>query len=137
MIQTYFFLFIDSLRASLVFPIKSELTLPAMLIFEAYDKYLIFAVALIASIVGLIINWQIGKFLFGVIKKLSAFDDNQSDLPKLENFWNKYLIWLMPVIVFFSAIGPVFCLFCGFFRVRFWYLLPLILCGRLIYYLTF
>ena len=136
MIETYLSLFLDTFLASLVLPVKSEMVLPAMLIFNAYDKYLVLAVALAGSVIALLINWQIGKF-FSFIKRMDMFADKEEEIIKIENFWNKYVIWFLPVATFFGAIGPILCLFSGFFRVRFWYLLPLIICGRAIYYLTF
>lgn len=132
MFETYLFLFVDSLFASLVLPIRHEMVYPAMIIFGGYDKFQVTLIALTSSVIGLTLNYQIGKLLI-FIKKSDFFAKNTKDLNRIEIVWNKYLIWLLPIFVL-GSMGPILTLFCGFFRTRFIYFLPLITIGRFLYY---
>ncbi len=132
MLETYSHLFIDSLFASLILPIRSEMMFHAMVIFDEFDSFLIFLTALLASITGLAINWRIGKALI-FLKKSQAFKDKDKEIKKVETIWNKYVIWLLPIAVF-NSIGPVLCLFSGFFRTNIAYLIILTAIGKTAYY---
>ena len=135
MLENYIFLFVDSLFSSMILPLRSEMVYPAMVITENFNKYLITLIAILASITGLLINYLIGKYL-NIIKKSKVFETNQEELGKCQNFWNKYIIWLLPLMVF-SSIGNVTSLFCGFFNTKFIYFLALITIGKVVYYTIF
>ena len=135
MFETYFFLFVDSFFASLILPIRSEMALKAMVIFGKYNQYLIFTVAVFASVIGLFINYFIGKYL-AFIKRTNLFKDNQEQLTKITNFWNKYIIWFLPIAVF-NVFGTVISLFCGFFQTKIKYFLLMVLFGKIAYYAIF
>lgn len=134
MIETYLFLFFDSFSSSIILPIRSEMVFDAMIAFNNYNIYLVFLIAFCASILGLLINYVIGKLLT-LLKKTEIFKGDQNNLLKIQNFWNKYLIWFLPIMAFYS-LGAIFCLFCGFFNSKLRYLIPLIALGRFAYYFT-
>jgi membrane protein YqaA with SNARE-associated domain len=132
MFETYFFLFIDSLFASLVIPIRSEMAFHAMTTFGGFDTYVIYFTAVFGSVLGLIITWKIGKYLT-CIRSSQIFQDKEETFDNIQIFWNKYVIWILPIAVF-GSVGSVLCLFCGFFRTNVLHFVILVTIGRSIYY---
>lgn len=133
MIETYLLLLTDSFFAFLILPIKTDMVYEAMMVFTPHDKNLISIIALIGSFFALSCNYYLGKSLI-FLKKSDFFKNSEESLSKVEKFWNKYLIWALPILAL-NSFGIIFSLFCGFFRSRPWLVFMLLFLGRAGFYL--
>lgn len=125
-------LFSDSFLAALILPIHNEMLFLAMSSFKNYNNYLIFFITLFASVAGSISSWWFGKKL-ALITKTKFFTKKQFPIKKLEEKWNKYVVWLL-LLASVKTVGNPLSLLSGFFATGIKKFIILIMIGKLIYY---
>lgn len=132
-IESYFYLFCDSFFSALILPPRTEMVVKLMTTFAGYSFYLIFSLALLASICGSLANYFIGKY-FTFLRHSNFFLGKEKEIAQAEIKWNKYLIYVL-LISWISAVGNPFALLCGFFRSNIYKFLFLISFSKFYYYL--
>lgn len=128
----YLFLFFDSLTSALIPPIRSEVAVYAMLIFQKYNQHLIFIITLLASVLGSYINWWLGKKL-QFLKRSPVFKNKAKEIKNAEEKWNKYIVFML----LFSALkilGNPLSLLAGFLNTKLKKFLLLVFIGKFCYY---
>lgn len=131
-LESYLFLFFDSFFANFIFSFSSEMAIKLMLIFEGYNKNLVFILALFGSLCGSIINFFIGRF-FKFLRKTEFFLKKERELKNAEEKWEKYLVWIL-IFSWFSFIGNAWTLLAGFMNTGFRKFIILVFSGKLFYY---
>ncbi len=104
-LQAYMFLFNDTFITSLMFVPRFAYAYDVMVQVGGYNPYLVFIVSLIASVIGLIINWVFGTF-FRKLEAIDAFAHRSESLNKAELFFSKKGKWilLLSMIPFWGAL---------------------------------
>ena len=128
----YFLLFIDSLTAALILPVKSEIVVYALLVFKKYDHNLIFAIVLLASVLGSLFNWWLGKKL-QFLKHTKPLKNKIAELANAEKKWNKILVWML-IFSPLKIIGNPLSLMAGFLNTGFKKFFIIIFASKFIYY---
>ena len=127
------YLFFDCFFASLIIPIRQETVIHTMLIFAEYDRYIIFIIASLAGVLGSLLNYYIGFFVFRLRDRgLFHIDDKLAE--RSQSYANKYFSCL----ILLSALnfwGSLITFFAGFARINFLLYISLLISSRLFYYL--
>lgn len=131
-IESYTFLFFDSFFSALILPPRSEMVAKAMVALHGYNIYLIFILALSASILGSLTNWWVGKY-FTFLRATNFFSKKQKEIAEAEQKWHKFLVWIL-LISWLDVIGAPFSVMAGFFKTNLRKFLLLILTGKFLYY---
>ncbi len=129
----YFYLFVDSILASLVFVPNVEMAYIVMKIFGSYNQLYMVIIAISGNVIGSCLSYFFG---YGV-REIKQRIKNYADSEKLVNFAvvaNKYLIYLC-AFSFLSIWGVILVCAAGFFKVSFARFILCVLVGRLFYYL--
>lgn len=130
--ESYLFLFFDSFFANFIFSFSSEMVVKLMLIFEGYNKNLVFALALFGSVCGSVANFFIGKY-FKLLRKTEFLLRKQKEIKNAEEKWEKYLVWIL-FFSWFSFIGNAWALLAGFLNTGFKKFIILVFSGKLLFY---
>jgi membrane protein YqaA with SNARE-associated domain len=130
--MNYLFLFFDSLTAAIILPIRNEMAIYALLVFQKQNPHLIFIVALLASTLGSSINWWIGKKL-QAFKKTAALKNKKEEINDAEKKWDKYLVWMLLLAPLKIIVNPLSVL-AGFLNTDFKKFLIIIFASKFIYY---
>ncbi len=130
--MNYLFLFFDSLTAALILPVRSEMAIHALVVFQGSNPHIIFITALFASIVGSSINWWIGKKL-RFLKQSEALKHKAKEMKNAEEKWDKYLVWML-IFSPLKILGNPLSLLAGFLNTSFKKFLAIIFAGKFIYY---
>ena len=103
--HAYLFLFNDCFLTSLLFIPRTSYAIDVMLVVGKYNSYLIFIISLLASVIGLMINWIIGSFI-RKLEKNERFADRADDLNDAEIFFKAKGKWilLLSAIPFWGAL---------------------------------
>ena len=131
-LENYLFLFFDSLISSVILPIRTETAVHVMSISGLYNNYLIFIIVSISSILGSIINWEIGQKLI-FLQKTKILIKYKTQIEEAEIKWNKYVIWML-LFSSLKILGNPLSLLAGFLRSNFKKFLVIIVIGKVIYY---
>ncbi len=131
-LESYFFLFCDSFFAALILPPRSEMVANVMISLRTNSAYLIFIIALAASVCGSLANWWIGKY-FTFLRNTDFFQARQKEIANSEKKWHKFLVWIL-LFSWLDVIGAPFCLMAGFFRTTIKKVLLLVFLGKFWYY---
>jgi len=131
-VENYLFLFFDSLISAVILPIRTEMAVHVMSISGLYNNYLIFIIASISSILGSIINWEIGQKLI-FLQKTKILIKYKTQIKEAEIKWNKYVIWML-LFSSLKILGNPLSLLAGFLRSTFKKFLVIIVIGKVIYY---
>jgi membrane protein YqaA with SNARE-associated domain len=149
MIEKYLLLFFDCFFAGLIVPPKAAMILPAMIIFNNFNPYILFILALSGNILASIINfWLGGYFNFIKEKRSKILPKNSSknhNLPKYslkkfcQNNFNqkiaKKILTFSLLFSFIPIIGNGFIFLAGFVKINFRLALISMLTGQFFYYL--
>lgn len=131
--ESYFFLFCDSFFAALILPPRSEMVAQAMLALRSHNIYLIFILALSASVAGSLVNYWIGRY-FTFLRQTDFFQTKQKEVANAEEKWRKFLVWIL-LLSWLEVIGAPFAMMAGFFKTEAKRFLFLIVTGKFFYYL--
>ena len=125
-IETYLFLFTNSLFAGIIFPLRSETVYNVLVIFGEYNLFIITAIALTASLIAFLINYYLGVILKRIFKKKRA----KISQKKLAKYFLPFLLlsWL-------DFFGAVMCILAGFLRIKLKIFLALTSFAKLGFYL--
>jgi membrane protein YqaA with SNARE-associated domain len=133
LVDLYFYLFTDSILASLVFVPNVEMAYIVMKVFGYYNQALVVLIAILGNIVGSSVSYFFGY----AVRSLKQHVNNYADSTKLLNLAsvaNKHLAFL-GIFSFFSIWGVLLVCVAGFFRVSFVRFMLYVLVGRVAYYL--
>lgn len=132
--EIYIELALDSFLAALIFPFHGEFILRAVLAFDEYNKNLLFTIAFCASILGHITNYVIGGLLNKLVEKEPWFHGKIKErYSKISSFLSGYPVCML-IFSGVSIAGSFLTLFAGFFRIRFYLVLIMIVLAKIIYY---
>jgi membrane protein YqaA with SNARE-associated domain len=131
-IEAYLFLFFDSFFASLILCFNNEMAVKLMTMIGSYNHLLVFILALSGSMLGLISNFLIGKYLT-FLKNTDFFKKRSKEMLNAEAKWNQFLIWML-LASFISALANPLSLLAGFLKTSFKKFLILTLISKFIYY---
>jgi len=132
LIESSSLLFFDSFFAALALTMSNEMVAQLMTIIPGYNIYLVFVLALLGSVAGSVVNWQIGKcFLF--LHKTNFFRNKSEEILKAQEKWQKFLIYIL-LFSWIAAIGGPFAILAGFFKTKLKQFLLLVLSGKFIFY---
>ena len=128
----YLFLFFDSFVSALIFPIRGEMAVYAMIIFKKYNPHLIFIITVAASISGSLITWLVGNKL-QFLKQSTALKHKAAEIKNAENKWNKYVVWLL-IFSPLKILGNPMSLLAGFLNTDFKKFFLIIFASKFCYY---
>jgi membrane protein YqaA with SNARE-associated domain len=131
--EHFIHLFIDSLTAAIILPLRTESVVEIMASFPEYNKYLIYTTALLASMLGSLINYYIGRFI-GALRHSSLYTIDKKNWQNIRKF-SSYLIWLL-LFSWVDFFGNLFTLFAGFIKINLALFLILLFLGKAVYYLV-
>ncbi len=130
-VESYLFLFFDSILDALVLVPNSTMVYKVMLIFGNYNLPLMFGISIVGSVIGASLNYLLGMVLITV--KKTKFG-NSVKFERLMKFSQKKLYWLS----FFSFV-PVFGILLttcsGLMKISYKRFFAYTLLGRAVYYL--
>lgn len=129
----YFYLFTDSILASLAFVPNVEMAYIVMKVFGYYNQALVIIIAILGNVVGSCLSYFFGY----VVRWLKQHINNYADSKKLLNLAsvaNKHLAFL-GIFSFLSIWGVLLVCVAGFLRVSFARFMLYVLAGRMIYYI--
>ncbi len=130
--ESYFFLFCDSFFSALILPPRSEMVVKAMNALHIYNIYVVFVLALSASMLGSMTNWWIGKY-FTFLRNTDFFKTKVQEIAKAEVKWHKFLVWIL-LVSWLDVIGAPFSVMAGFFKTTWQRFLLLVFIGKISYY---
>lgn len=131
-LESYLFLFCDSFFSALILPPRSEMVVKLLSTFSGYNIYLVFVLALSASVLGSLSNWWIGKY-FLFLRSTNFFQTKQKELAEAEKKWRKFLVWIL-LFSWLDVIGSPLSVMAGFLKTDLKKFLLLILIGKILYY---
>ena len=130
---TYLSLLLISFLAATIFPLSSELTLASLLYTIEHNSFILIIAASLGNILGSIINWLLGFYLFEYInKKWFPFKENQ--INKATNRFNKFGVWSL-LFAWVPIIGDPLTFIAGILKINFLLFLALVSFGKVSRYL--
>lgn len=133
LLEAYLFLFFDSIKATLIFVPNTEMVYNAMQIFTGYNKYYMICIASFGAVVGGGGNYVFGRALYFLKQKIKGYKDSKKFI-YLSEYVDNRLFWFL-LLSGVPLIGVLLTTFAGFFRVRFYKLVLIILISRFVYYI--
>lgn len=128
--ESYFLLFTDSLVSSLILPIHRGFVFETMLCFRQHHSPLLMLIfGTLGASFGGIVNWYLGKITISIRKSYRKLD-NEYILPEII----KNLLFL--AVLLFSwvpAVGSVIQVLSGYFRLKLYIFIPLIIMSNFFY----
>lgn len=120
-------LFASSVLASTLLPGGSELTLTALALGGEFDHWTILWVATLGNTLGGLSNWVIG---YWVSRRYPLQGSKQADRHPVAWRWvQRYGVWTL-LLSWLPVIGDPLVLLAGWLRMRFRYVVPLVLLGK-------
>lgn len=132
-VESYLFLFFDSVMATLIFVPNTEMVYKAMQVFPGYNYVYMVAFASLGAVLGGGINYVIGGILHSLKQRVIHYEDSNK-FKHLSKYVDKNLFWLLAFSIL-PVIGVLLTTAAGFFRVRFYKLLLVVFGSRLFYYI--
>ena len=133
-VEAYLFLFFDSIMSTLIFVPNTEMVYKAMHIFQSYNKYYMMIIASFGAVIGGSINYVFGRVLHSLKQKINTYEDS-GKFRHLSQYVQNKLFWLL-VFAVFPIIGVFLTTVSGFFRIRYYKLVLVILLSRILYYIV-
>ena len=116
--EVYLDLFKENFLIPILFSMEENFTLPLMLEYD-YNPVLVGAIALTASILGLLVNYGIGRGIIMIISREALFELKcKEHFNKYSKIFNKFYSLIM-LLVFFPWVEGGLVLMAGLFRLRF------------------
>lgn len=131
-VEAYLFLFFDSVMATLAFVPNTEMVYKAMQVFPGYSRVCMVVVASFGAILGGSVNYVFGGILHALKQRVNSYEDS-NQFKQLSKYADIRLFWLL-LLSFLPVIGVLLTIAAGFFRIRFFKLVFLVLVIRLFYY---
>lgn len=130
--ENYFLLFTDSLVSSLILPIYQGFVFETMLCFRShYNLFLMLFFVVSGASLGGVINWYLGKITISIRKSYQKLD-NEYVIPEIM----KNLLFLaVALLSWVPALGSVVQVLSGYFRLRLYIIIPLIILSNFLYFL--
>ena len=132
-LDSYLFLFFDSFLSMLIMIPNSHMAFYAMLEFGLYNSKIMTLVGLLGDLLGGMTNYLIGYFLCYLKEKVTQNKRSPKFLSLTLQVQNK--LFGLAVFSFVPLLGVLFTTFSGFFKVRVYKFVVVLLIGRSIYYL--
>ncbi len=131
-IETYSFLFSDTLFGNIIFYGHGEMVLPIMSSLETYNRELMLILASLGFLGAILVNYIFGKALYKVYK--SALDESrQVNYELVHDIFNKYGSYLL-CLSFLPITCWVVPLLSGFLSFSLWRSLFFAGLARVLYY---
>lgn len=134
--EAYTLLFSDSFFAAMFYPFDTELLFTVMVSFGGYGIYETVAWALFGSILGLSINFAIGKFFYSSRRFFNLGHAEETNIQKAVGIAKKYGIWLL-LLNWNNVFGSMITFLAGMFNISWPVFMALSFIGRLAYYTTY
>ena len=131
-VETYLFLFFDSILSCLALVSNTTMVYNAMLVFGGYNKIYVTAVSLVGNVLGGSINYLLGRALYSIKKSVHPSDSKKMN--SLQKYVNSRLFFL-PIISFVTLLGVIITTLSGFFRLPYLVYISMFIVGRIIYYI--
>lgn len=131
-VEAYLFLFFDSMMATLAFVPNTEMVYKAMQIFPGYSTIYMAIVASCGAMLGGSVNYVFGGILHALKQRVNNCEDSRQ-FKQLSKYSDLRLFWLL-LLSFLPVIGVLLTIAAGFFRIRFFKLVFVVLVTRLFYY---
>lgn len=131
-IESYLFLFCDSIMASLVLLPNTPMVFNAMQSFGGFNEILMLVLSVLGNTIGSSLNFVLGRILHYVKKNVEKSEGSQKFI-ELKEFSNKRLFFLS----FFSFVplfGVVLTLAAGFLKISYYRFVMPVIIGRVVYY---
>ncbi len=130
----YLSVFIESLWCASIIPLGQQPTFFAMLGFGGYNIPLALAVAISASILGMLFNWSLGRAMFAFYRQgkitLPAVNYDRASRIFCRYLWFLLFLCWSPMLNYMPLIA-------AFLNMRLRYALPLIVASQVGYYLYY
>lgn len=121
-------LFFASFFAATIFPAQSEIILATLNYSKNYDSFLLLAIASLGNILGAIVNWFLGYYLFKFKdKKWFLLKDLQID--KYSKIYKKWGKWSL-LFAWLPFVGDPLTIIAGFFKTNIWIFIFLVGIGK-------
>jgi membrane protein YqaA with SNARE-associated domain len=133
----YLMLFLDSLWGSVAFTPSQELDIYAMFSFGNFPLFLVIPIALTGSMLGLAINWGIGRMLVDIFQlqlKPSPVE-GKSGFDLFCEKAGRYGKWLLPVAPWLGIFLSPITLMAGIVKLRMPQFLVLTFIGKAVFYI--
>ncbi len=119
-------IFLEHLRTIFLIPIGKDLTLSTMRFMQPDELFIVpHFVALCAILTGATLNWWLGSFFS---RYRAAFHGiSEDDYQFFRGLMQKYGMWL--VVLWWLPVGTVLPFIAGFFGVRWWKVMILLVAG--------
>lgn len=129
----YSVLFLDSFKGMFIFSLSQETSWFAALEFGKYNPFLVTLVCFLGSVAGALLTFLLGYLLGRNRDRIVDLDDDLYGI--ITQKFSKYgiYIFLFQMLPFLK----VFLLFAGIFLVPFKRILPVVIGGRILYYLYY
>lgn len=116
-VEAYSFLFMDSFMGNLVLPPHIPYVQYAMTVFGGYNHMLIAIFALHGMVLGLMVDFALGKLLQSISKN-NMIQAKEASYIKIRHFLQKYY-YLLVVIFLLPSFGAIYSVALGFFNMSF------------------
>jgi membrane protein YqaA with SNARE-associated domain len=124
----------DSVRKTIIFIDDTEFVVPSLSILQSDEKWFAILFGLVGGVIGIFLNWFIGRAIYEVISREPWFAGKVKD-----NYiiWQRrYGKWFGWTLIFSSfAIGSYIAPLSGFFKVPLYILLILAFFSRILDYM--
>ena len=134
--ELYTLLLKDSFIAALIFPSDKELVFDVMVYFGGYNNFYMVVFALVASILGLSVNFLAGRLIYLSRVKANLSSSEEKKIQKAVAISQKYGVWLL-LFTYHGIFGSLISILAGLFNISVRNFLILTLAGRVAYYLLF
>jgi len=126
----------DSFMAGILIPVKGELYLPSVIAYGQIDPLVPLILGYIASSLGLLSSFWIGRFLMGLILRdeKSISEEGKVKYARICKLFNRYVIWIIGVSALIPLAGPYLILVAGMLRGKIAIVIGLTLISRAIFY---
>ncbi len=131
-VEAYLFLFFDSVMATLAFVPNTEMVYKAMQVFPGYNRVYMIVVASFGAVFGGSVNYIFGGVLHALKQRVNHYEDSEQ-FKHLSKYVDHRLFWLL-LLSILPVIGVLLTIAAGFFRIRFYKMVFVVLGIRLFYY---
>jgi membrane protein YqaA with SNARE-associated domain len=132
--EAYSYLLGDSLMGALLLPPRDELVFSVMHHFGGYDAPTMITLAVLGSTLGFMVNYLFGRLLRHC-KNQEWIAERSAKWDALIAGFQRYGMWLLP-FAFVPVLGGITTLAAGIFCIRLRVVVPLVIIGRIGYYLV-
>jgi membrane protein YqaA with SNARE-associated domain len=134
LVEAYLFLFFDSIMSVVIFVPNTEMVYKVMKFFPRYTEGYMVVIASIGVVAGSSINYIFGKALHSLKQRINHYEDSIK-FKYLTQYVDQKLFWLL-VLSLLPVIGSVTTTAAGFFRIKYYKVVLVILLSRIFYYVV-